>query len=226
MDGAWGDENVPCFVVKIPPGFILPDPSRGLVRDQGGWVEILAFGAGSKFVCARALRFCTKSNPPFPESPRCRSFEEATNWRGKWWVGLRARLSGHLFQEKLNWRQHLGIDPPTLRFRTSPCRLPRGGNKSIAESNPSRCGLRSVFFRSGISVPRHSGRSARFPSRAQIPRMRESPLGSGGVALESARGEPESRLPFKSRRRGGRRRPKFPNLKPQHLDGTRTPMQR
>ena len=73
---------------------------------------------------------------------------------------------------------------------------------------------------------RHSGRSARFPSRAEIPRMRESPLKSGGVALESARGEPESRLPFESRRRGGRRRRKSPNRKLRHLDGTRTPMRR
>ncbi len=82
------------------------------------------------------------------------------------------------------------------------------------------------MFRSGISAPRHSGRSARFPSRARIPRMRDSPLKSGGLALESARGEPESRLPFKSRRRGGRLRPKSPKRKPQHLDGTITPMRR
>ncbi len=82
------------------------------------------------------------------------------------------------------------------------------------------------FFHSGISVPRHSGRSARFPSRATIPRMRESPLKSGGVALERARGEPESRLPFKSRRRGGGRGRKPPNRKLRHLDETRTPMRR
>ncbi len=93
-------------------------------------MEIPAFGDGSKLVCARALRDCTKPNPPFPESPRCRSFEEATNWGGKWWVGLRARLSGRLFQEKLDWRQHPGIDPPTLRSRTSPLRISARGNKS------------------------------------------------------------------------------------------------
>ena len=33
---------------------------------------------------------------------RGESWEAATNWRGKWWVGLRARLSGHPFQEKLH----------------------------------------------------------------------------------------------------------------------------
>ena len=43
-----------------------------------------------------------------------------------------------------------------------------------------------------------------FPESARIPRIRESPFKSGGVALESARGEPESRLPLKSRRRCGR----------------------
>ena len=75
-------------------------------------------------------------------------------------------------------------------------------------------------------MPRHSGRSARFPSRARIPRMRESPLKSGGVAFESARGEPESKPPFKSRQRGGRRRRKSPYRKPRHLDGPKTPMRR
>ena len=79
---------------------------------------------------------------------------------------------------------------------------------------------------SGIFAPRHSGRSARFPSRAKIPRMRESPLKSGGVALESARGEPESRLLFKSWRRGGGWCRKFPNRKLRHLDGTGSPMRR
>ncbi len=49
---------------------------------------------------------------------------------------------------------------------------------------------------------------------------------SGGVALEGARGEPESGLALKSRRRGGGRRRKPPNRKPRHLDGTRTPMRR
>ena len=65
-----------------------------------------------------------------------------------------------------------------------------------------------------------------FPESARIPRMRESPFKSGGVALKYARGEPESRLPFKSRRRCGRQRRKSPNRKPRHLDGTKTPIHR
>ena len=87
----------------------------------------------SKLVNACVIRACTKPNPPFPEPLHCPFvFEESTNWRERRWVGLRARLSSQLFREKLNWRQHPGIDPPTLRFRTSPCRLPRWG------TNPGR----------------------------------------------------------------------------------------
>ncbi len=32
----WGDENAPCLAAAIPPGFIPPKLSRGLVRRVGG----------------------------------------------------------------------------------------------------------------------------------------------------------------------------------------------
>ena len=110
-DYAWGDENVPYFAVNDLPIFVPRKLSWSLVREHG-WVETMAFGAASKLVCARVLRVYTKPNPPFPVPPQCHSLKEATNRRERWWVGLRARLSGRLFQEKLNWRQHPGIDPP------------------------------------------------------------------------------------------------------------------
>ncbi len=52
-----------------------------------------------------------------------------------------------LFQEKLAWRQCPGIDPPILRFRTSPCGLPRGGGQIAEENNPGYSGFGGAAVR-------------------------------------------------------------------------------
>ncbi len=91
-----GDENAPCLAAAIPPGFIPPKLSRGLVRERRvGGLKPPAFGAGSKPVSARALRACTKPNPPFPEPPRCRS-------------RIREKTQNQRFNEKPDWKKVQG----------------------------------------------------------------------------------------------------------------------
>ena len=99
-----GDENAPCLAAAIPPGFIPPKLSRGLVRERRvGGLKPLAIGAGVQSLLAPVpFELVRSPTHHFPSRLDVIRFEEATNWRGKWWVGLRARLSGHPFQEKLN----------------------------------------------------------------------------------------------------------------------------
>ena len=59
----------------------------------------------------------------------CHPFEEATNWRGKWWVGTRARLSGHPFQEKLGLATTPGYRPTHPTIPNLPVQIAAEGNK-------------------------------------------------------------------------------------------------
>ena len=173
---SWGDENVPCFAVNYLPIFVPRKVSWSLVREcrVGGlnpWRSVLV----QSLFMSVPFELVRSPTTPFPEPPQCHSFEDATNWRERWWVGLRARLSGRLFQDKLKWRQHPGIYPPTLRSRTSLCRLSRGGTipaekyllklddyhhpRSVLKAFPSRsvgtsvCIRLSARFSSGVNVP-------------------------------------------------------------------------
>ncbi len=66
----WGDENAPCLVAAIPPGFIPPKLSRGLVRERrvgglkpwrSGLVQSLLTPAPFEFVRSPTHHFPSRS---------------------------------------------------------------------------------------------------------------------------------------------------------------------
>ncbi len=155
----------------------------------------MAFGAGSKLVCARVLRVYTKPNPPFSVPPQCHSFEEPTNRRKRWWVGLRARLSGHLFQEKLNWRQHLGLDwsdenVPYFAVNHLPIFVPRKISWSLVRERrvgglgPWRSGLLQSLF-APLSFEFIRSPTHHFPCRRSAIRSKNRRIGAKDGGLDS-----------------------------------------